>query len=721
LIGHQGHVASPTGSKPLRDGPVSLPAVTPGRHRGLGRCAPQPLLLAALVLASSCLCGERTQPVQLEVWLEPLSLDFGTVPVGVRSSRTVTATNVSSADLSVRFRTEPPFDVAAEAVLLGGESRQWTVAFTPRQSGVQRGKLEVEVPEATAEPRLQVVELLGTAEEPRACDTPWPCWTATLVDGACRVEPRPDETPCASACLESGRCSAGVCVGLSRTCPDDGDACTVESCQLGAGCVRTPRQCPASSDPCMVATCDSAQGCGLTAASDGTWCGDNDCALAHVCIAGQCVTRVPPEGSQCGAPSPCQPTGRCTSGSCQRPDAGDLPRRLLYQSADGGAVTLLSVLDEQDHLYWVEDQNLVSADRTGAIRFITGLPGARSARELPALSWDGHLIMALDSGHLASFATATGALEWTFDLGSLGSALVCFEPGAQITVRDLAVDGLGQLSVSFVFDGVECSGAPAPRAFVAALGSASGALHWVITRPPGVQVASHLVGADGTVYFSDGKSWQSAATRQGGIRWTRPAQGDLAMASADRIVEVDLSMFRLTLVDPGTGGGMVVPLAPSLSGSLKIFTLPDEQLVESGPAEVSVLLSTQANPDLLLTRQPLDGGAPRVSQPVVPSPRIFDLGSHFTLDDGAALALVRGTPLSTGAEVAIVERSGAVRYRCALQVPQPFRALLLDSLLVPTFQFEPTQIYGYDLPGVRPSSVLWAAPRRNFQRWNRGL
>ncbi|MFT7580067.1 MAG: hypothetical protein ACI9MR_001734 [Myxococcota bacterium] len=80
---------------------------------------------------------------------------------------------------------------------------------------------------------------------------------------------------------------AGGCAFAPITC-DDNKACTVDTCNPAVGCVFT-ELCPTSSEMCTVSGCNDAGDCEVRPAS-GTVCNDgNACTIGDVCQAGVCL------------------------------------------------------------------------------------------------------------------------------------------------------------------------------------------------------------------------------------------------------------------------------------------------------------------------------------------------------------------------------------------------------------------------------------------------
>jgi hypothetical protein len=94
----------------------------------------------------------------------------------------------------------------------------------------------------------------------KGCDDGDPCTIDTCEDqGGCGHAPRPQASSCttANACTSGAVCSGGVCEGGKGLDCDDGSPCTADSCQPGSGCVHV-----AVGGPCDDGlACDSGDHC----------------------------------------------------------------------------------------------------------------------------------------------------------------------------------------------------------------------------------------------------------------------------------------------------------------------------------------------------------------------------------------------------------------------------------------------------------------------------
>jgi hypothetical protein len=234
--------------------------------------------LALLVLVA---CRVPGGPVAGESALSvtPAQLDFGIVGRRTTGKRTVMLQNTSKAPLTVHATPTWPYDAAPDTRLEGGASTALEVRFSPTVLGDAPGTLDL----LWNDTHLYVA-LQGTGLDCPAIDS---CHVLQRVDDACVAVALPDGTGCDSACITGATCQAGTCVGTLNIC-DDGDACTLDSCDPSSGCTHAAVTCAPT--PCMrpTGTCDPHSGCALAPAEDGTLCGAVACAWAEVCVSGAC-------------------------------------------------------------------------------------------------------------------------------------------------------------------------------------------------------------------------------------------------------------------------------------------------------------------------------------------------------------------------------------------------------------------------------------------------
>jgi hypothetical protein len=257
---------------------------------------PSPQTTSAILLAAAltaCTWPAELVGVETRLRAAPEEVELGVIWLG------------HPEPVRVRLLNDSRIEAAFIAVI---ESRQ--LEAEPRGGSVPAGDgLDVELmlmPTATG--KLEdaslhfnsgevVVALKGDVRAPPPCDFRQPCGVQRFAadqDG-CEWVPLDDGVECQGPCVVDGVCQAGLCMGQVRTCPDDdGDACTVAACHHETGCTLVPRICRPTSS-CATATCDSSTGCVEEPVQDGTYCGEANCDQDHVCIAGACVARPPPD------------------------------------------------------------------------------------------------------------------------------------------------------------------------------------------------------------------------------------------------------------------------------------------------------------------------------------------------------------------------------------------------------------------------------------------
>lgn len=377
-------------------------------------------------------CADRLTVVEHQLSVTPERVDFRPTAIGSASQQLITLSNTARGALEVRFAVDGPFSSTEALTLQGGETRDISITFSPVALGLVERTLTV----SAGDMQYSVV-LFGEGAAPPACVSANPCveLEIDLATLTCAERPRPDGTSCSTACLTAGQCVAGVCVGSAVSC-DDGNACTVDSCEAASGCVHDERICAPPTNPCLVPRCDSVLGCATSPAADGTACGSADCNNAHVCIGGSCQLRPVPEGAACGEHSPCRPAGRCESHVCVQGPA--VPLEEAWHVDVQGELAWSGVTDPFGNLYWLDcirsTCEVVSHAATGAQRF--RVPFTRPGTELPfAQLWsNGRYVVAFGTA-MFSFDAQTGAIAFTHTAG-------------QTYFSSLAANSAGRLIVS---------------------------------------------------------------------------------------------------------------------------------------------------------------------------------------------------------------------------------------------------------------------------------
>ena len=215
----------------------------------------------------------------------------------------------------------------------GSGNRVQGVTFThvpvPMQNGGTR----------TIDP-LSTSPFVTTCDTQVACDDGNLCTTdaCDLVTGICSHVTLPNGTACADATVCNGAetCVSGVCAPGTPLVCNDGNPCTIDSCDAIAGCqapnapdgtscadntvcngIRTcnaagvcqgtPLTCD-DGNPCTVDSCDPIMGCQAPNAPDGTPCPDATvCNGDETCLTGVCSP---------GTPLNCDDLNECTADSC---------------------------------------------------------------------------------------------------------------------------------------------------------------------------------------------------------------------------------------------------------------------------------------------------------------------------------------------------------------------------------------------------------------------
>lgn len=401
--------------------------------------------LIVSVLAAAC-STPTLVGTEGDVSASPVALDFGRVAVGVTRTATLTLGNASKSAQDVVLATPAPFSSVAQMSLAGAGSTEASVVFSAATPGEHRATLVI----TTDRQRLEVALHAEAVALPLCAPSMHPC-RETHADAdtfECVTAPLADGTACSTACVPAGVCSRGDCLGLAPSC-DDGNACTLDACSLELGCTHSDTACLAPDDPCQVSLCDPRTGCGTVDAADGTSCGSSDCTLAHVCIAGRCSARLPPNGAACGAASPCQAAGVCQNQTCVQPPPAVLPAVWTYAPALGDSVTFPGVADASGNLYWFEqratDAFVVSVDRDGQPRFRQSIGQVPTQAQDSALSVMGGDTLVIfwttfksGPGRIEARATSDGALRWSHSLVDLREQLAF--PGGNFWVMG-AVEG----------------------------------------------------------------------------------------------------------------------------------------------------------------------------------------------------------------------------------------------------------------------------------------
>lgn len=395
------------------------------------------------LLGAGCSCDPRLQPVPAFIRVEPTQLDFGRVIVGEARVQVIEVVNSGRAPLEGSwaltgegFSTD---DGLPSRAAVG--STQMTVVCAPDHVGLFDGVVRIAL--AGFEP--VVVPLACEGVPVPECVPSAPCRSASwdVAAGRCVEQLVADGASCevSDVCLLEPTCHAGRCEGRLRGC-DDGDPCTADACHPVRGCEHLgPIACPGAG-PCRVGRCVAGQGCALEDAEDGTPCGQlRTCALADVCVAGQCVQRQPPEGFVCAARGPCGAEGRCVARTCVA--AAPTPVAPVWAldvpQPDGGPPLAWSDLFADRNGDLVFSSYFFSPPRLAA-QTSQPIDVMQSARR--CLGWLGWVVCgdlpALATAPVSAIDPATGQVVWTFT----GAATLIPQfvgPSTQFFIARLAV------------------------------------------------------------------------------------------------------------------------------------------------------------------------------------------------------------------------------------------------------------------------------------------
>ncbi len=135
---------------------------------------------------------------------------------------------------------------------------------------------------------------VSKAKNGKICDDGWECTAADVcTEGKCAGAVKCEEkgaTGIVNVC-KVGQCDdngTGKCVFFNgKGACDDGDPCTTEdACQAGGKCKGADKACPDDKNACTIETCNPAKdgACDIASAPTGTGCSDNDfCTAQDTC------------------------------------------------------------------------------------------------------------------------------------------------------------------------------------------------------------------------------------------------------------------------------------------------------------------------------------------------------------------------------------------------------------------------------------------------------
>ena len=138
-----------------------------------------------------------------------------------------------------------------------------------------------------------------------SCEAASGCKYTGMSSGACDLD----------ACNLSGTCVSGVCKYTAGKNCDDGNPCTVDSCDASSGCVSIPL----NNGGCVVDLCVLGQTCSAGKCQGGSAkvCNAADgCHDSGVCTAGTCTNPIKIDGFTCSDGDPCTTGDACVGGVC---------------------------------------------------------------------------------------------------------------------------------------------------------------------------------------------------------------------------------------------------------------------------------------------------------------------------------------------------------------------------------------------------------------------
>ncbi len=684
--------------------------------------APTLLLVTVHLLVAAGCSDDRVRPTAGDLFVTSVApIRFPPTSVGESSEALLRLSNSSRFERRVVLSTAAPFSMEPEWVLAGGEERGLPVRFTPSSAGTSEGTVVVEV-EGLSIP----VALVAEGRRTPACEPSSPCVRSVWSNGvgACVEEPVEDGTACTAACLIDATCQSGACVGTPRSC-DDGNLCTEDLCDPSKGCAHTPSVCD-EPPPCMASVCDPEAGCALVPAPDGTVCGRRGCDAQDICLAGNCVARVPPEGAACGFESPCQPLGTCRANQCVRPPAVPLDPAWSLFAGDGQYFRAFGLADEDGNPLLGRQtggtSELMSLTPAGVRRFVTMVAGRH---EWPLLMAGTRIIFECEFSELYSEVCARSALDgsllWQSDLESaLVPYLGPLPEDLVVMVRSAFWSGARLMVVAHVVRGVgPGSSFYSIHAFLLELDPATGRSSALASIYPDeyTRIANGHGATVGDMWNGTAGSMLLARAGTGALVWDRnmPRGTHPLLRAPDGTLVVrtqlenPLSKSELMLLDGATGAtraetGLVTQTFVSLSVANRdaLFTWAFDG---SWPFLARVDLATGAVAFRKAFGHPELGAS---------SPFSLTLTSKDTL-----LFVVTANDVPYLAEWGL---DGEERFLCRLNAPLPWgdlpKILVTNGHVILYGDYPMDEVHAFPLAGYDTAKNAWATEAANLQGTN---
>lgn len=302
---------------------------------------------ALLLLLSGCNCeGESLQVLVPALSIDATRVVFPDTVASRQHTYTLHLTSVGSADVALdTIRLEPPapsvfgLDVDVPAALAPGASLDIVVSAAPAAdapAGLAAGNLLIESDASTGVIDVELVVVVLAAPD---CNDNNDC-TSDAFDDEGRCLHADVTGPCDdhNACTRNEQCLDGTCLGEGIVCEDTVD-CTADRCEPDVGCVFAPDNSACSDDDvCSLNVCAptdilaDARGCTFPPAPDGTPCGAfTPCTSIDLCIAHTCLPISIPDDTPCNDGNVCTANDACGEGVCTG-TFNPLPPEVLFST-----------------------------------------------------------------------------------------------------------------------------------------------------------------------------------------------------------------------------------------------------------------------------------------------------------------------------------------------------------------------------------------------------